>query len=166
MNWLRKMVISLSKAVLALLGISVVGCATSDDVVVMYGCPTADYTVSGKVTNEKGEPLKGIVVSQNYAEWLSGFLTLEDLYPYYFETVTGDDGAFVMNVKAMEAPDSLYAIDIDGPENGGKYLSARVKLEMEQVKEADGDAWYIGGFEAKNVDFQMKLEPSDAPDPQ
>ncbi len=160
-----KMIIRLSKSLLALLGFSVVGCGPlGGDVAVMYGCPTADFAISGKVVDEDGKPIQGIVISAQRHEWESGEKSsIDEIQPYYFEAVTSDDGTYVMNVQQMEAPDSLYAIDIDGALNGGEYKTARVKLEMEQVKEpGDRDSWYIGGFEAVDVNFNMEVKSPDS----
>ncbi len=157
MNKVRKIFSLLCKSLLTLLGVSVVGCESlGGDVAVMYGCPTADYTISGKVVDENKKPIKGVVISSYPEKWESGRYNLDDIVPVDFEAVTGEDGTYNMSFTGTFPPDSLYAIDIDSTLNGGEYKTTGVKLELEQAGEADD--WYIGGFTASDVDFEMELK--------
>ena len=104
----------LAVAVLGLFGVS---CGQLDEIfeneergLVMYGSPTVDYTVNGKVTDEEGNPIKGIKVI--------AYCGRED----DFTTTTSNNGEFSDAFNANQRYPSYIFEDIDGDENGGKFL--------------------------------------------
>ncbi len=156
------------KSLLEFMGIVAVGgslAASCEEPAAMYGCPYSDYEVKGKVVDEQQKPIKGIVVTHN-ADYLKHFETgenrLEDINGKDFEAVTGDDGTFVMRVQSYVAPDSLYAVDIDGMANGGDFKTEGLKVELHEVDPpADRDSeydqvWYEGAFQSQDMLFEMK----------
>ena len=79
--------------------------------VACYGVPEADYNpqwrASGRVVDPEGEPIKGIKVSMSSSE-----------------VHTDYDGRFYVTGGSH----SVQFEDVDGEDNGGKYLSRRIEL--------------------------------------
>ena len=106
-----------------------------DDIPCMYGTPTIEYRVKGKVTDTEGSPIKGIVVSSANDTGLGA--------------VTNEDGSFTTNkVSDMSIYGTLTFTDTDGEANGGDFATTSVKLEnLPAVKLTDGKGWYTGEYE-------------------
>ncbi len=108
--------------VLGVLGFSsLMGCGA-------YGCPSADFDISGRVVNESDEAIEGIEVQ------------LPDAWANASDT-TNADGDYA--IKTFGFPDSeitVVAVDIDGEENG-LYASDTVKVKAKYV---GGKGWYEG----------------------
>lgn len=110
---------------------------------VMYGTPTMDFEVSGKVVNQQSEPIPGIKVSCNDRG--------NDRGNGPSSVLTDQDGSFSISGSAMSA--RLGFEDIDGPENGGEYAGMHKDIDVKQVEKGDG--WYMGKYEARNVVIRM-----------
>lgn len=101
----------LAVAVLGFFGVSC-GEAIDEDLEIlrnaraMYGCPTADYSVKETVTDQDGNPIKGIIIK-----------CLSD--PNY-SSVTSASGEFIDNHFGTDKPVYVFE-DPDGPENGGMF---------------------------------------------
>ena len=115
----------------------------------MYGTPTVDFMVKGKVTDNAGVPIKGIVVSSKGMESFTDGNGLS--------AVTAEDGTFVTNkATAISIGGTLLFTDTDGEANGGDFATVEVdvrQLPKSQTKPKDG--WYTGEFE---VTADIKLE--------
>lgn len=133
---MSKTFVKICRWALGILGFA--GTASScDEPVCMYGMPIMDYTISGKVQNEDGEPVKGIEVT-----------TDDDCYGNVASS--GADGTF--SLKSQHFPRetlTIQARDVDGPENG-EYLDKDQEVTLKQTAKGDG-SWYEGAFEAKDV---------------
>ena len=120
-------------AILGVLGFS----ACDNPPLDMYGSPTVDFMVKGKVTDSEGTPIKGIVISSKRG--LSDDLS----------AVTDEKGEFVTNkIKEFGVMGTLVFTDVDGAENGGDfetYEKDLSKFPQTQVKEGEG--WYKGEYE-------------------
>ena len=120
-------------AILGVLGFS----ACDNPPLDMYGSPTVDFMVKGKVTDSEGTPIKGIVISSKRG--LSDDLS----------AVTDEKGEFVTNkIKEFGVMGTLVFTDVDGAENGGDfetYEKDLSKFPQTQVKEGEG--WYRGEYE-------------------
>ena len=106
----------------------------------MYGTPTADFTIKGKVTDAEGNPIKDIAVS---LETDSGTVMQS--------TTTAADGTFATNkMNDFLLFSSIVTFtDTDGEANGGDFATYEVEVEelpKTKVKEGDG-AWYQGEYE-------------------
>lgn len=124
----------------------------------MYGCPHADYKVSGSVTDEDGNPIPGISVRQYqsagpkedgsviYDEWEGAELVK-----------TEADGTFVIDTEltSFGGDEEFIFRDVDGPENGGEFVDKSLKIKFDQVKKGD-KAWYGGAYEASDVKVVLK----------
>ena len=137
----------LATGILGLLGFASCG-KKLVDIAVMYGQPHADFQAMGTVSDEDGNPIKGIRVSVrlNYAPWSQEMETT--LY-------TGDKGDYHFVGEFFTAPTVTISFeDVDGEENGGEFASAEVSPEV--VRIMDGDKkWYEGAFEVR-ADVQLK----------
>lgn len=122
---------------LSLLGFSACGNAPLD----MYGSPTVDFMVKGKVTDSEGTPIKGIVVSSKRVQ---SYNVGEGI-----NAVTDENGDFVTNhIHQTGIHGTLVFTDVDGAENGGDfetYEKDLSKFPQTQVKEGEG--WYRGEYE-------------------
>ena len=108
----------------------------------MYGTPTTEFVVKGKVTDSAGVPIKGIVISSK------GINSFDD--GSGLSAVTADDGTFTTNkMREFGVMGTLIFTDTDGEANGGDFATLEVdiaKLPKSQTKEGDG-AWNMGGYE-------------------
>lgn len=147
---MRKWFLKLCQGILALLGVAaVISCEDKfDSIPLAYGTPTTDYSIKGKVVNMKQEVLKGIKI--------------KPLYDYPPDsTYTNAQGEFSIERKASGY--ELTTVSPNGPikyklsliveDTMGTYFKDTVKVELVQVKEGDG--WYRGEFEAKDVKITM-----------
>ena len=123
-----------------------------DEVLLMYGTPTAAYIVKGTVTDEAGNPIEGLHVTPY-------------LYYHKFDSskaplaTTAKDGTFKLDtIKGMRIPPIVVA-DQDGEAYGGHFIPDTLTMnEFEQIKLKDGKgAWYDGVFELK-ADIKLKKE--------
>lgn len=147
---MKKWFLNLCRGLLALLGVAVViSCEDNlGNAIVMYGSPTADYSVKGKVVNMNLEALKGIKVKPLY-----------DNYPPDSTSVTDAQGAFSIERKSLGGVEQdqfgkgQYFVRLIVEDPSGVYNKDTVKVDLVQVKESDG--WYRGGFEAKDAKITM-----------
>lgn len=112
----------------------------------MYGTPSADYKVMGKVTDESGSPIEGIKV----------YSTKEPLNER--TSTSNKDGNFEHSVKVVRDPFLMVFEDVDGDLNGGQFKSDTLEFKHEDfVKVKDGEGWYSGEFEIKEpITVKMK----------
>ena len=155
---MNKLVVGLSRRMLALLGIGVV--AGSCIPLCMYGCPHADYKVSGKVTDKDGKPIEGISVRQYQSSGPTEDGTaILDGWESEELTTTLSDGTFLIDreLTSFGGDEELMFRDVDGPENGGEFVDKAVKVTVKQVKKGDG-SWYGGMYEAKDVNVVLEIK--------
>ncbi len=111
-----------------------------DNILCMYGSPSARYSITGTITDENGEPLEGkdIKVKDNIDYSVSEQKT-DSHGDYVYESVNFPR---MDKLKVVVSdPDSIYASD-----------STDVKF----VKTKDGDgAWFLGEYSGK-ADFKLK----------
>ncbi len=162
---IKAMVLECAKSLLGFMGLVAVGgvVGTScEEPAAMYGCPYSDFEIKGKVVDEQQKPIKGIVVTAYPELFLNDFMKPEEIDGRSFDAMTGEDGTFVMRLQNTIAPDSLYAVDVDGPENDGDFKMTGLKLELHEVdppadRDSDYDrVWYDGAFESDDMLFEMK----------
>ena len=124
-------------AVMALLGFQACG---GSNQLVMYGTPSADLAVKGKITNTKQEPLKDIqvVVYPNRRHWT------DTLY-------TDENGEYHWTVKGAFPTDSAAVVVND---TTGLYVSDSTKVAY-QYDRTKADDWSKGVATAE-ADFELK----------
>ena len=136
---------ALVSAVLGLLGLS----TSCDDInnefpPAEYGCPYAEYAISGRVTStESGEPIKGIkVVNKTSGD---SIYTNEEGY-YNLE----GGNVFVQSVE-------IKVEDIDSIENGGEFSPKDLVVSFSSSDFKDGKGWYQGKAEkVEDIELNKK----------
>lgn len=144
--------------VMSLLGFSSAALLTSCFPLYMYGTPTMEYQVKGRVLNEDGEGVEGIRIILSEPEPGD-----DKVYVNKDTVYTGKNGAYateIMECFGSSPENDLYNVkmmveDVDGQTNG-EYESDDVYLGnygFRQVKKDKG--WYNGRFEY-NADVVLK----------
>ena len=140
-------------AIISLLGFS--GCSKEEEMLCMYGTPTADYKAEGVVTDEDGNPIEGIKVRVELQSYINNSPEKKAVY-------SGDDGQFItpkyFNLEIL----SLTATDIDGDKNGGEFEEKVINLQdmTPLLDKTDADGWYRGVYNYK-VDFKLTKKSAD-----
>lgn len=143
------------KYLAALLGVNL----TSSCLVALYASPHADYEAKGRVSDEEGNPIPGIMVDlavKHYNE-TEGTVTTEPMDNV--KTATADDGSFhVVALDQWSFPDSVTVLftDVDGIENGGEFLPKEVTVPV--VKKKDGEGGWDEGLYGPSRDIEVNLE--------
>lgn len=145
--------ISFAAMILSLLGFST-SCDKIGEVIggglCMYGCPNADYEVSGAVSDEEGNPVEGIRVA---IEWDRG-----DSYQQRDTLFTDEKGEYLMKMHQDAFFQKVTAEfeDVDGEANGS-FESASGEVEKPDFGYSDKgkDEWYIGTYSAR-IDKTLK----------
>ncbi len=145
----RKLIRGTNWALAGLL--SLLGFSSCGNQVEEYGTPHADFKVTGRVTDEAGEPLSGIRVVQT---------NLKSDYPSPYDTVySSPDGSYKYRYNAGFAPDSLYLkLKFEDPTARSAYESDSVTVGFAKgdLKGADG-SWFLGAAE-KVIDVKLKAK--------
>ena len=114
-----------------LVGINLVGCEKVDNPALAYGAPTATYHVKGTVTNDKGQPIPGIVVKTRF---------LDDS-----GDTTDADGRFDVSLQYVAPQWGLrhHFYDVDGDENG-RYNDTTVTIKTDEIPLVGGQGFFQG----------------------
>lgn len=113
-----------------------------EDMPVMYGTPTVEFSVKGKVMDSEGNPIPGIQISHDYSGQ-KVLTSVDGTFDY-----TSEDIGFEMETVTLEFT------DIDGADNGGDFQSQEVPVPVQQTEPDDG-GWNNGKFEAEGVEIVM-----------
>lgn len=109
-----------------------------------YGCPEAEYTVKGKVTNPSGEPIPGIKVTGNWDN-----------------DITSASGDYILSARVEplypEETIQIVFADVDSSENGS-YQNDTVPVTFQYSELTGGDGhWYEGSAtKTLNITLQPK----------
>ncbi len=160
----RHLIEVLFGGILSVLGFS--GCEVIGFGRVEYGQPHADFKVLGEVTDTAGKPIEGIrVVSRRHWHLKNSpgvIYDRNDGYLPYDTLYTDANGRFEKVYGPWEntiVPQDVEFIldDVDGEDNGGRYISQQLTGEVKQTKKGDGN-WYDGAFESE---ISVKMEKSE-----
>ena len=137
---------------LALLGMSATSCFLTP---CMYGSPSADWTVKGKVIDDAGNPVAGLqVVLGNLYESNENVIYDQEFWP--LDTLkTGTDGLYAVDQHGF--PLNCLRIDvhdIDGKAGGGEYADA--SLIVRDFEFEGGKGWYEGHADINIPDIIVK----------
>ena len=127
---MKRKLIKISSSVLALF-LSILGfssCGDNSEETCMYGTPSADFAISGKVTDSKNNPIKNIQISTDTDT-----------------TKTDSEGKYLLNIDRGFPTDlKLEYKDIDKEENGS-FDTKEVVEKFDSSDFVDGDgSWYEG----------------------
>lgn len=133
-----------------------------NEMAVMYGVPTVDYVVKGKVVDAKGKPVAGahVVLLSNNIDATADTIYGDSEYVTRFvrnaSDTTDANGAF--EVRMQDAPhdtERLIVRDIDGAANGN-YENELQEVQFD-LKNLNGtrNGWYLGSAE-NNVTVRLK----------
>ena len=147
-----KEISKLFSLLMAVLGLSQCGDVDAggdadDEMLCMYGTPTAEYSVKGKVTDQSGDAVKGVEVTVSVVHTNTSSVEFDNnVWPIGL-TSTGSDGSYSLEKTTETASDKIQidVKDIDGAQNG-EYKDATLLISGVTFKGADG-AWYHGKAE-------------------
>lgn len=146
---MKDMFLKFCRMLLGILGVSAVSACGEGilpapeygPIMAEYGVPHADYVVSGKVTDEAGDPIKGIAVTAP-----------EESRDTVF---TADDGGYELRGEFFPNDKiEIEYIDVDDEDNGGYFAFQTKSVALEKQK--DGTGWYSGLYAAFGVDVMME----------
>lgn len=148
---------------LALIGIGSTSCdeiasILGGGMMCMYGTPTAEYSVKGKVSDEKGKGLEGIrVVVKGEIGEREGVVLDEAADACFLDTLATDgNGKFSLERTGFPADRVIIKCqDIDGPANGGEFKSNALVIDKLEYKGKQG-AWIIGKVEITDADVILE----------
>lgn len=133
--------------------LSLLGYASCDEVSpdnVMYGCPSAIFTVKGKVTNESGMPVPQIqlrIPHQKTAGTDTLYSDAEGLFTYPTDLVSPHDTKL-----------TIISTDIDGSENKGSFRPDTTIVSVKRTEFTGGDGKWNQGSANKNITITLKEE--------
>lgn len=136
--------------ILALLGLGATGCI----VPCMYGSPSADWTVKGKVVDESGKGIPGLqVVLNNHFQNTPDVIYDQNDWP--IDTLqTKSDGSYELQQNGFPIQHLKVEVkDIDGEAMGGEF--GEVTLIIKDIEYEDGKGWYEGHAEINVPDIVM-----------
>ncbi|MBO4600494.1 MAG: radical SAM-associated putative lipoprotein [Bacteroidales bacterium] len=131
------------------------------EIALMYGVPTMDFVLKGRVIDAKGNPVKGMqVILVNQTVDIAPDHMDED-NPYVQEYIqkasdtTDVQGTFECRVKDVPVERQRVIIrDIDGDKNG-RYEDQMVEVEFtEENQTGERKGWYMG-TRTKDVDITV-----------
>ena len=143
---------SILTALLSLLGYS---CSSENSLPVeMYGVPSADYQISGTVTNDNGQVVQGIKTSVKQISTYEGKTQASCID----SVMTDANGHYDVSVHVfpMNKEIKLLVEDVDGDSNGA-YQNDTIDIDYnnaQKIKEGDG-TWDNGTFVIKQ-DIKLK----------
>ena len=145
---------------LALLGISSCGEINNEDDpfkgMTMYGTPSAQYSVKGKVTDDKGKAIEGLQVILGKRYYDNSSVKYDQHY-FPIDTLTTDSKGVYQFESGKDFPFENLQVDvndIDGAAGGGEFNSATTVVNNIEYK--GGSGWYRGKAEIKVPDIKLK----------
>ncbi len=110
-----------------------------------YGCPEAEYTVKGKVTNPSGEPIPGIKVTGNWDN-----------------DITSASGDYILSARVEplypEETIQIVFADVDSSENGS-YRDDTASVVFRHSDLTGGDGHWFEGSATKTLN--VTLQPAE-----
>lgn len=131
--------------------IAFLGIIIGNESCVMYGTPSADFIIRGKVTDvNTNQPIPKIRI-------VVPFLHSADYGDTVYTNLNGEYVVKQNDFPIFSEPRRVLASDVDGEENG-LYLSDTLEFSFtknDRIKRGSG-SWYEGTFEKKNQNFSLK----------
>ena len=136
-----------------------VGCEEIGIIELMYGSPTAHFSVKGKVTDESGNPIQNIEVN---LYGVSSYEGQDYAVPNQVQPVKTD----TKGTYLIEMNDSPYTTiqvnvkDIDGAANGGEFASDSLRNSTYTFlkDKNDKNEWSVGNADITMPDIKLKKQ--------
>ena len=129
-----------------------------EEQVTVYGVPTVDYEVKGRVVNSAGKPVKGIEVAIIAGDCDSKDLIDDVMLPPNGKNVDTTDANGNFTLLSSDRPwqrQRLLVRDIDGKQNGS-YQNELIDVEFSEPKRTeDSNKWKVG---VKAAEVTVKLK--------
>ena len=142
----------LGTTIISLLGFT--ACSDKEIPTAAYASPTADYKYMGTVTDEDGNPIKGInVVFQG---------SRNSLHKEFHRVVTDENGRYSTDYIHWNTGGISQATytDVDGEDNGGHFEERIIETyKMDKEKTGEGNGWYNGKF-ILSTEVKLEAKPS------
>lgn len=131
--------------------LSIVGILVSSQSCGMYGTPSADFIVKGKVTDALTDlPIQNIRVVMPYLHSYSHGDTV-------YTNAKGEYAIKQFDFPVFSEPRLVISSDVDGDKNGF-YVGDTLKVyftKKDRIKRGSG-SWYEGVFEKTGQNFKLK----------
>lgn len=133
-----------------------------DPVVLMYGVPTMNFVVKGKVTNDAGQPVPGIQVillnrnvdiTPDYMQEDNPYV--QDYIRHASDTTDAEGNYTVRTTDAPATRSQMMVRDIDGEKNG-KYKSMMLDIEYDDPDQPQQRQGWNMGTRVKNEDVVVE----------
>ena len=153
MRTLSRFVRWITSTILVALGFSACNKDNDEDMILMYGTPTASYSIKAKVLDSKQKPITEIKVKAS--------IVLSDDVHFPIDSVyTNTAGEALFEFGGLYQKIKIECEDVDGDVNGNfESKTAIIKFENSDFKDADG-AWYRGKVE-KDITVEMYAKKSE-----
>lgn len=127
----------------------------------MYGVPTMDYQIRGRVKDASGKPVKNIRVNllerglEATADTIYG--DQDNIRKYLESNEVRTDGEGRFEIKSSDLPQEQVRIlvrDVDGKSNG-QYRNQLLDVKADHVDRSQAQGMYQGTF---NKEMEIRLE--------
>ena len=123
-----------------------------EEIRLMYGVPTMDYHISGRVKDAKGKPVEGVAINMlehglnATADTIYGDQNNIRRYLQKNEVRTDSQGRFVVNTQDVPRESVRVLVrDTDGKANG-EYKNQLLEVPVDNVDKSKASGWYQGTF--------------------
>ena len=130
--------------------------------VVMYGVPTMNFVVKGKVVNEQGKPVPGmqVILLNRNVDITPDNMHEDNAYVQHYlqrsSDTTDADGKYLVKTTDTPAEKELMIVrDIDGNENG-TYKDQMFEVQFDDAKETRERSGWDMGTREKTLDVTVE----------
>lgn len=135
-----------------------------DPVVVMYGVPTMNFVVKGKVTNDDGKPVKGlqVILLNRNVDIMPDDMHEDNPYVQNYihqsSDTTDAEGNYMVRTSDTPADKQQMIIrDIDGAENG-QYKNMLLDIDYREAAQTQARQGWNMGTREKVEDVVVEKE--------
>ena len=123
-----------------------------EEIRLMYGVPTMDFHISGRVKDSKGKPVEGVAINMlerglnATADTIYGDQDNIQRYLKRTEVRTDSQGRFVVNTQDLPRESVRVLVrDTDGNANG-EYKNQLLEVPVDNVDRSKANGMYQGSF--------------------